>query len=86
MKEVATFQDEIVDKAIGFAQDVVKEVVKRFPRPPGQVKLAQREQLQRYLQMTPQEMNELIRRHGEPAVNHYIYSMEKLRERYSGEQ
>ncbi len=75
-----TFQDDVIEKAHTFARDVVAEAVKRYPRPPGLRKLTKQEQLQEYLSLTPQKMQELIQTKGPLEVEKYIAQMEHIRQ------
>ena len=84
MNEEKNFLDEVVQGAVEFGRDVVAEVVRRYPQPPGRVKLTEREQLRRYSRLTPLEMQGLIKQQGRPVVEKYISEMERLRQKYGG--
>jgi len=84
MAEIKSFNDEVIEKAVAFGQKVVEAVVRRYPQPVGRRKLSQKEQLQRYMQLRPDDMNKLVQQHGPAAVESYIYNMEKLKQRLGG--
>ncbi len=80
-----TFFDEVVKGALGLARETVNDAIKLYPRRPGLRRLSEREQLEQYLSMTPEEMQQLIKKKGRIQTEYYIASMEKLRSKYLGD-
>jgi len=71
----------VTSKAQELNRELVKALVSKVPMPPAQRKLTQREQLDRYLSMTDQDMAGFIQQYGEVKTNYYIGKMEQLRAR-----
>lgn len=84
MKPVISFYDKVTDKAIELNKGIADRMIEFVPQLPGQVKLTQREQLERYLRMTQADLDAMIQQRGEAATNYYIASMMKLRQKYGG--
>ena len=64
---VSTMMEQVTDKIAGFGGD-----------PFDSVKIDMDEQLQRYHELTPEDIFRLIRIHKEPEVDRYIERMEGL--------
>ena len=82
MAEPKTFSDQVLDRVIPFARDVVAGVVKMYPQPPGRVKLSEREQLERYMRLRPEDVQRMVQERGQAAVENYLYRMNQLRQKY----
>ena len=79
-----TLFDRVTARAQELNRGVVNALLEMVPQLPGKVKLNEREQLARYRQLTAPDVASLVTKHGEAAVNRYIYEMERLRQRYGG--
>lgn len=80
--------DLVVDELNSRQRDVREELRKRFKKtkPFRMVKVSDKERLDEYLRMTPQDMQMAIQQQGEESVNNYIGEMEELKNRrmYNG--
>ena len=79
-----TLFDKVIKRSQEINRGIVEKMVETVPRPPGQRKLTEREQLQRYQRLGPQEMMGLIQQRGRVEVEKYIADMERLRGKYGG--
>ena len=82
--EPDTLFDKVIKRSQEINRGIVEKMVETVPRPPGQRKLTEREQLQRYQRLGPQEMMGLIQQRGRVEVEKYIADMERLRGKYGG--
>lgn len=76
---------DTIERGMEIAKDKITHVMdylgQTIPKNPGIRRLSKREQLDRFLNMTPSELNELRIKYGETEIRKYINTMRQYARR-----
>ena len=79
LREPDTLLDRVNKRALTLNRLRAEALVEMVPRPPGQRKLSEAEQMANYEAMTPQDIAQMVAKRGQAETEHYIAIMERRR-------
>jgi len=74
-----TYLDRVTSDIPDYINQVLAEVRRELPRPPGTRKMTEAEQLDNYMRLKPQDILTMAQKYGVPQVENYIARMEQLK-------